>query len=195
MSKYDYEEIQKFLDQNNTWRQTVERFGISMNALNQARRRGELRTRTNSEAQKFSRKIKPILHTEATKKKISKIRKEYLAANPDKVPYLLNHSSRCSYPEQYFIEVFKQYNLNVKKSYRVGTYELDFALIDIKVDIEIDGEQHYVDKRIVEHDKKRTKFLTDLGWKTKRIRWSEYQRLNFEEKKKFIEEFIANVSE
>jgi very-short-patch-repair endonuclease len=65
-------------------------------------------------------------------------------------------------------------------------YSLDFALPNIKFYIEIDGEQHYTDKRIVEHDKNRTDVLTNLGWSCYRIRWSEYQKLNFEEKQSII---------
>jgi len=41
--------------------------------------------------------------TEETKNKISKSRKKYLFEHPDKVPYLINHSSKMSYPEKYFI--------------------------------------------------------------------------------------------
>jgi len=126
-------------------------------------------------------------HSEETKKKISEIRKEYLKNNPDKVPYLLNHSRNESYPEKYFTELFKNEKIEVIKKFRIGLYELDFSIPDKKINIEIDGEQHYVDNKIVESDMRRNKYLSDLGWITYRIRWSEYQKLNFEEKKKCIE--------
>ena len=43
---------------------------------------------------------------EEDKKRISEQRKKYLSEHPDKVPYLLNHSSNISYPERYFKIVF-----------------------------------------------------------------------------------------
>jgi len=125
-------------------------------------------------------------HTDEAKKKISDGRKKYLLENPDKVPYLLNHSRQESYPEKYFTEVFKNRNFNLTKKYRVGLYELDFCIPDKKIDIEIDGNQHYYDEKIVESDKRRNKFLEDDGWDVIRINWSEYQKLNFDEKNKYI---------
>ena len=71
------------------------------------------------------------------------------------VPYKRNHSSKISYPEKYFMEVFKE--LPVRYNYQVSRYQLDFAIPEKKVYVEIDGEQHYVDKRIVEHDKKKNR--------------------------------------
>lgn len=45
-----------------------------------------------------------------------------------------------------------------------GSYWLDFAYKDIKLDIEVDGEQHYVDKKIIDRDKIRDDFLRSKGW-------------------------------
>jgi len=128
----------------------------------------------------------PVKHTIETRKKISEIRKKYLKENPDKVPYLLNHSRKESYPEKYFTEVFQNEEIEVVKSFHIGLYELDFCIPDKKIDIEIDGSQHYCDEKIVESDKRRNKFLEDDGWDVIRINWSEYQKLNFDEKNKYI---------
>ena len=125
-------------------------------------------------------------HSEETKNKISRHRKEYLKNNPDKVPYLLNHSSKESYPEKYFTEVFEKEKIEIIKKHRVGLYELDFCIIDRKIDIEVDGSQHYYDKKILESDKRRTEFLESRGWFVIRIDWSKYQKLNKEEKILFI---------
>jgi very-short-patch-repair endonuclease len=128
----------------------------------------------------------PRKHSEETKKKISEIRKKYLQENPDKVPYKLNHSSKESYPEKYFTEVFKNEGIEVVKSFYIGLYELDFCIPNKKIDIEIDGNQHYYDEKIVESDKRRNKFLEDEGWDIIRVNWSEYQKLSFEEKREYI---------
>lgn len=130
--------------------------------------------------------IKGHPHTEETKRKISEKRKKYLLENPDKVPYLLNHSSKISYPEKYFIKLFKEENINLQHHYRIHTYELDFCNLDKKIDLEIDGEQHYLDKKIQISDIKRNEYLKNLGWTIKRIRWSNYQKLTIEEKKLVI---------
>lgn len=133
-------------------------------------------------------------HSEETKQKLSKIRKEYLLLNPDKVPYKLNHYSKgSSYPETYFREVFKKENLILTEQYQVGLYSIDFALIEKKIAIEIDGEQHYVDERISQSDIRRTKYLEELGWKIFRIRWSEYQKLDYESKKIFVKNFLQEL--
>lgn len=128
-------------------------------------------------------------HSEEEKQKISKSMKKYLNENPDKVPYILNHSSKESYPEQYFRTVFKNENfpLFVQNKY-INGYFLDFAFEDKKVYIEIDGEQHYVDQKIIEHDKIRTEKLNTTEWKCIcRIRWSKFQKLTTEQKIRFIQ--------
>jgi len=64
---------------------------------------------------------------------------------------------------------------------------LDYAWPKTKTYIEVDGEQHYTIEGL-KHDKERTEILENLGWKClKKIRWSEYQKLNFEERKQFLE--------
>lgn len=124
-------------------------------------------------------------HSEETKQKLSDIRKKYLEKNPDKVPYLLNHTSKISYPEQYFLECLSDIE-NIEFQYPVFRYKLDFANIVEKLYLEIDGEQHYVDKRIIEHDIKRTAKLKELGWNGFRIRWASFQKLTDKEKKENI---------
>lgn len=127
-------------------------------------------------------------HTEEQKRKVSESRKKYLMEHPEKVPYVLNHHSKGdSYPEQYFKTLFENEQIEYKQNYYQNGYFLDFAWPEQKKYIEIDGEQHYVDPRIVKHDKKRTKKLNDAGWVCiKRIRWSEYQKLDILEKQKLI---------
>lgn len=127
-------------------------------------------------------------HTEEEKQKISKSRKAYLSANPDKVPYLLNHSSKESFPETYFKELFVAEGIFLEYHHQISKYELDFCDVEKKIDIEIDGEQHYVDSRIKQSDIDRTAYLEGLGWKVYRIRWSTYQKSTLVEKSKIIDE-------
>ena len=120
------------------------------------------------------------------KDKISESMKKYLSNNPDKVPYLLNHSSNVSYPEQYFIDVFQNENVDLKYHLQVSKYQLDFYNEELKLDIEIDGEQHYLDKNIYKSDRERDNYMKGLGWFVIRIRWSQYCKLSFENKQKII---------
>ena len=125
-------------------------------------------------------------HTEETKQKISQSRKQYLLEHPDQVPYLLNHSSQESYPEAYFTELFEKEEINLHKEYYCLGYFLDFCDPVKKIDIEIDGEQHYVDTKIVEHDKIRNAALEEAGWTVFRVRWAEYKAMTDEQKYNII---------
>lgn len=130
-------------------------------------------------------KGKPM--SDEQKKKISISRSKFLKENPDKIPYLLNHSSKISYPEQYFIELFDVENIDLQYHKQIGLYQLDFYNEAKKLYLEIDGEQHY-QERSIERDEKRTRNLSSKGWKLiMRIRWSEWQTYNETEKKKVIE--------
>jgi len=133
--------------------------------------------------------------SEETKNKISKSRKEFLLNNPDKVPYLLNHSRNESYPEKYFWSIFEKQNLGIIRDFRIGLYELDFSIPDKKIDIEIDGDQHYYDTKILQSDIRRNKYLEELGWDIIRIRWSDYKKMDNKSKEEYIIELLSYIDE
>ena len=121
---------------------------------------------------------------QTTKDKISASRIAYLQKHPDKVPYVLNHRYKETYPEKYFKEMLPNFisQYNIPET----LYCADFANPAEKYIIEIDGEQHYVDEKIVKHDIVRTKILENLGWHITRIRWSSYSKLTRSEKEEII---------
>ena len=125
--------------------------------------------------------------TEEIKKKISETQKKnYIGRSR----YATAREHRCSYAESYFAECFA----DAVKQLHVDRYFLDFAWPDIKIYIEIDGEQHYVDYRIVEHDKIRTQKLHELGWRLlTRIRWSEFQKLEQSEKENLVYRLLQTI--
>jgi very-short-patch-repair endonuclease len=134
----------------------------------------------------------PHKHSEETKQKISKIRIKYLEENPDKVPYKLNHYSKGrSYPENYWKSILDAHKLVYKEQYQIYLYQLDFAFVDSKIDLEIDGEQHYLDERISLSDQRRNEYLENLGWKIIRIRWSEFQKNK--DKEAFVHTIIEQI--
>jgi very-short-patch-repair endonuclease len=191
----NWEEVQIFYNNDKNWSDVCKYFNISQNLIISAKKLGLFISRSKSESISISLRKTPRKHSEETKKKISEIRKKYLQENPDKVPYKLNHSSKESYPEKYFTEVFGNEGIEVVKSFNIGIYELDFCILDKKIDIEIDGSQHYYDEKIVESDKRRNKFLEDNGWDIIRINWSDYQKLGFEYKKEYISNLKSYIND
>lgn len=193
IEKINWSEVQKFYDEGNFWKDIMLKFNFTSTLICYAVKLNLLKMRSRSESNRLYKSKNTYKHTQETKDKISRIRKEYLKNNPDKVPYLINHSRKESYPEKYFTEIFKKENLNVVKAYRVGLYELDFAIPDRRIDIEIDGSQHYYDKRIVESDIRRNKFLEDNGWDIIRIEWSKYQKMRKIEKLDYIQNLKSYI--
>lgn len=121
-------------------------------------------------------------HTEEEKKKISESMKKVYQGRSIWATQIEN---RKSYAEQYFDDLFP----TLKHNYNVDRYFLDLADPIKKLYIEVDGEQHYNDSKVIEHDKIRTERLSELGWVcVKRIRWSTYKKLSHEEKETIINE-------
>jgi very-short-patch-repair endonuclease len=100
-----------------------------------------------------------------------------------------------SYPEQYFMKLFKKNKIvGWKKEFKVGKWFIDFAFIDIKLALEIDGSQHLLEER-KEHDKIKDEYLKNNGWTVFRIKW--YNPINENNKEKLypqIEEFKRVVT-
>lgn len=113
-------------------------------------------------------------HTNETKNKISEsmkiAHKEHRAHNIGECRW------KCepSYPEQFFMKVIKNefQDQNYIREYHILGYSLDFAWVDKKLEIEIDGEQHEKKENKI-HDQRRDQKLKDNGWKILRIKWKE----------------------
>jgi very-short-patch-repair endonuclease len=191
--KYDWKQLQEDYDNGLTQRDLIGKYGVSVSALDKAGKRGDIIFRSRAEALHLASVKKPRILSEETKQKISNSRKEYLQKHPDKVPYRLNHYSKGpSYPELYFRELFQKEQIELETEVPYTIYQLDFANKEKKIDIEIDGDQHYLDKRIIESDKRRNEILEKDGWIVFRIKWSEYQKSSYEGKEKIVE-IIKNL--
>lgn len=133
-------------------------------------------------------------HSQETKEKISRSRIKYLQENPDKVPYKLNHYSQGrSYAEEYWKDVLDTNEISYVEQYQIGPYQLDFAFPDLMIDLEIDGDQHHLDKRVVESDKRRNLYLEERGWKIIRVKWSEYKKLT--NKKEYVNMILNEIKD
>jgi len=129
-------------------------------------------------------------------RQISESRKEFLRLHPDKVPYIISHHSKGdSYPERYFKEIFKNNNISYEQNYHELSYFLDFAWPSKKCYLEIDGEQHYKDEHIINHDKLRDSKLKEIGWICiDRLRWTWYKSLSKLERESYIKNLISKIN-
>lgn len=93
-------------------------------------------------------------------------------------------NNQPSYPEIFFMNVIENEfcDKNYIREYGMGIYSIDFAWVDKKLAIEIDGEQHYRYAEYHNRDVRKDEFLVKNGWKVLRIKWVDM----FHEPKKYI---------
>ena len=191
--------MQSYYDDLHSLYDLEEKFNISYSRLVTLGKKGFLKFDCSEKRRHElnSKKSKGRKHSEKTKKLLSEKRKKWISENPDKSPYIVSHKSRGeTYPEKYFREWMEKENIPFQQEYKFKLYSFDF-LVNERVDLEIDGGQHKNDKRIIEHDFKRDNKSKDAGFIVYRIVWSDYQRLNQEEKEKFLgelKEFLSNTN-
>ena len=153
-----------------------------------AKEEGRIINISDETRRKISETSKNRRHSEETKKKISNSYKKFLENNPSKIGWIMNHSSKMSYAEKYFKEVFENENIDLKYHLYVGRYELDFYNELHRKYVEIDGHQHTDTQYMIEHDKQRDLYLKNLGWNGIRINWSDYKKMTNIEKQNKIKE-------
>ena len=192
-TKYNWKEIQKYYNEGHSWKEITKKFFCYSSSIVMAIKRGDFISHTVSDASKLARIRYPekFLHSEETKRKLSEIRKKFLRDHPERPLYPVK---KLYYPEQYFREVFEKENIPLGYHKRISIYELDFYNDEKKIAIEVDGEQHYLYKSIVESDKRKDAYLEDQGWKIFRIRWSAYQKLPKSERERVVREIKAILS-
>ncbi len=74
--------------------------------------------------------------------------------------------------------VKETYRANTQIEYWVGTYPLDLAFLDLKLDIEPDGPFHYHGKELIPLNQFRDKILNLCGWTIIRIPYFEWEILS-----------------
>ena len=106
--------------------------------------------------------------------------------------------NQISYPEKFFIKVLNNNNIEFIHDYMVKIDEKHWYYLDFyiekgtnKLDLEIDGRQHEDEDR-KQHDIKRNKDLTNLGYIVYRIKWNE---INSEKGKTEMKNKIDNFLE
>jgi len=102
-----------------------------------------------------------------------------------------NSRKIISYPEQFFMGVLMNNNISYQHNKPVGKYFIDFAIVEKKIALEIDGKQHQYENR-KKSDEIKDKFLTENGWKVYRISWKS---INNELGKLYIKDEINKFLE
>lgn len=149
--------------------------------------------RTSSESAKIAHKLYPekYKHSEESKQKMRIKRLEYMRKNPEKTAW---RKSNISYPEKIFLkEIIKLgWNKNhlIVREYSFFPYFIDFAFINEKVAVEIDGSQHLLNER-KDSDKRKDDLLIEKGWRIIRIKAKDIN-LNLDESISKIKEFISS---
>lgn len=125
--------------------------------------------------------------SEEVKQKISETQKKNYKG---KSRWYTQIQHRLSYAEQYFMKIFTDAEMH----FHVDRFFLDFAWPEKKIYIEVDGEQHKLDEKIIRHDKERTEILETIGWKLiTRIYWPDFSKLDFKSRKQFINDILNKI--
>lgn len=168
VTPYDWNELQRLYDTGVSLR----KLGPALRTIYKAIDNGLLVPRTRSQAQKTSQALSPRTHSIATKQKLH----DHMVRRLQEGTYPTlgkNFKGRPqSYPERWFESVILNRfdNKDYAKEYGIGAYSLDFAWVQLKKCIEIDGLTHEL---TTEKDAKRDAWLESIGWSTLRIRWKD----------------------
>ena len=177
LSEEDKENIKKlYLNENKSIHELRKIYKICENKIKQI----VINVRSIQESIKIGCGKRPKTLTEETKKEISiRMKQVHKEGNHPGWLHINSDKNRRSFPEKVFLNQLKIFNLLNKYTFMekmpFGKYALDFALIDMKIDIEIDGQQHFRSESAINHDKERDGFVKSKGWKIYRIAYKEMQ--------------------
>ena len=124
----------------------------------------------------------------------SKISDSMKSAHKEGIAWNIGRSrwnNKKSYPEEFFTLVIENEFIDKKYTceFNVGIYSIDFAWVDKKLAIEIDGDQHQRFQEVIDRDKRKDDLLLSKDWKVLRIKWKDM----YSDSKKWIKiayEFI-----
>lgn len=132
------------------------------------------------------RKVPRKPASEAYKEKARQSRFRYLKLRTGLTAWERRNQRKMSYLEQWFYDnVVAPHGFEVTVEKPVYPYFIDFAFEDLRLAVELDGKCHFDNgPDRIEHDRKKDRHLTDLGWSVYRIRYDEANSTSIE---KFLE--------
>lgn len=134
-------------------------------------------------------------HSEETKSLLRKRQQDYLQANPHMSPWVHSHySKRKSYAQMYWENLLTERGVNFQDECILSKYRLDIYIESAKFNLEIDGEQHYIDGKLRPSDVRRDEYTRSQGIITRRIRWSQYKKMSLTEKEKCVNDVLELIN-
>lgn len=138
--------------------------------------------------------------SEKTKEKLRKKRFDFLIKKSGKTAWERRSAGEMSYLEMWFDDTCRQNRIyekyDVVYDLPVFPYFIDFAFLNEKIAVELDGKCHFKNKERLDHDFKKDQKLISEGWRVFRIRFDENNDDKFNELINFIgESKIKNYDE
>jgi very-short-patch-repair endonuclease len=166
--KEDIDNVRRLYNDDNLSTRDIIKLGLNKQLVYFALRG---RKRSISKSIKLAHKNHPesFVQTELTKRKRSEAQKNYLKKHPE-----LNAWRR---PESYCEKIFQQLieknelakKYDIVREYSFFPYFIDFAFVNIKLAVEVDGSQHWKEQKYIENDLRKDKLLISKEWKVYRI--------------------------
>ena len=123
-------------------------------------------------------------HSKESKMKMSSSRKKYLSDNPNKHPWK-NSSKFKSVPCEKVKNQLRLFGLTFTEEYKPledRNFSIDIAFLDVKIGLEINGNQHYSDHEngiLSEYYQERHDLIEADGWKLIEIHYANVYHKDF----------------
>lgn len=137
-----------------------------------------------------SHSIKRVI-TDEQREKHRQHRLKYLAEHPEHSAWHKRQHLQMSKLEKWFYDKCVEYDLlskyDIVRELCEWPYYIDFAFVNCKVAVELDGLQHFKYQFNIEHDKKKNAYLNECGWHIFRIAYFENTNDTFQKFLQFLE--------
>ena len=193
-SENDKEKIREDYTTNElSLREICEKYNIKSKSYAQKVLKSVMRSISEANVIAHKRKKESFKHSGKTKEKMRESRLKYMKEHPENTAW--RKRNLPSYPEQCFIKflIEKGYDKKflIEREHPIFPFFIDFAFIDLKIAIEIDGSQHILDEKRKEKDLLKNEILIKNGWRVFRIS-ENLVKTDWETLYKKMEDIIGN---